>query len=111
MENSNPGTRFEVLVDDNFHYHDESERFKHGEFETYQEAVNACKEIVDAELLGLYKKGTSAAELYASYTSFGEDPFIRPAPKEDRFSAWEYARKRCEEFTGASQCNGSSGDS
>ena len=54
--------------------------------------------IVDGELLHVYKKGVSAAELYNSYTSFGEDPFIRPSPRSRRFSAWEYARQRCEEI-------------
>jgi len=89
---------FEVFVDDNFHYQDESERYKHGEYQTWEEAVATCKQIVDAELLPLYKPGKSAAELYYSYTSFGEDPFIRPAPHGERFSAWEYARQRCDEI-------------
>ena len=98
METVNTNTRFEVLVDDNFHYQDESERYKQGEYETYEEAVKVCKEIVDSELLHAYGEGTSAADLYDSYTSFGEDPFIRPSPEGQRFSAWEYARQRCEEI-------------
>ena len=89
---------FEVFVDDNFHYQDESERYRFGEYETYEKAAEICRGIVDRQLLHLYKQGDSAAELYFSYTSFGEDPFIRPAPKEDRFSAWDYARQRCEEI-------------
>ena len=91
-------TRFEVFVDDNFHYQDESERYKYGDYETYEKAVEVCKEIVDEELLHLYKSGKNAAELYCSYTSFGEDPFIRPSPPKERFSAWNYARQRCEEL-------------
>ena len=98
MESTNTGTCFEVFVDDNFHYQDESERYKQGEYETYGDAIKVCREIVDGELLHLYEKGTSAADLYFSYTSFGEDPFIRPAPDGQRFSAWEYARQRCEEI-------------
>jgi hypothetical protein len=98
MENSKTKFRFEVYVDDNFHYQDESERYKQGEYDTYEEAVKVCREIVDGELLHLYEKGASAADLYSSYTSFGEDPFVRPSPKGQRFSAWEYANLRCEEM-------------
>ena len=94
-EKSKAQVRYEVFVDDNFHYQDESERYKHGEYDTYEEAVEACK-----KLLHLHEKGQTASELYHSYTSFGEDPFIRPAPRDERFSAWEYARQRCEQITG-----------
>ncbi len=97
-ETSESKSHFEVLVDDNFHYQDESERYKHGEYDTYEAAVEACKQIVDGDLLHLYKQGESAAELYYSYTSFGEDPFIRPSPSGEMFSAWNYARQRSKEI-------------
>ena len=45
-----------------------------------------------------YTEPNIAADLYYSYTSFGEDPFIRPSPRGERFSAWEYARQRCDEI-------------
>ena len=96
MNSSNSKIWFEVFVDDNFHYQDESDRYKQGDYDTHEEAVKVCKEIVDGELLHLYEKGASATDLYFSYTSFGEDPFIRPSPGGQRFSAWEYARQRCE---------------
>ena len=104
-EKSASKTLFEVFVDDNFHYQDESERYKHGEYDTWEAAVAACKRLVDGELLHLYAPGDSALELYSSYTSFGEDPFIRPCPRGERFSAWEYARRRCDEIcaTGAGE--------
>ena len=98
MDSSNNKIRFEVFVDDNFHYQDESERYKQGEYDTYEEAVKACKEIVGGELSHLNLNRLSAAELYSAFTSFGEDPFIRPTPEGERFSAWEYARQRCEEI-------------
>lgn len=96
MARHNEKPCFEVLVDDNFHYQDESERYKYGEYDTYEEAVEECKDIVDRELLHLYEKGKNPAELYRSYTSFGEDPFIRPNSRGRRFSAWEYAKLRCD---------------
>jgi hypothetical protein len=38
---------YRVMVDDNFHYMDEDERFEHGSFPTAEEAIAACKRIVD----------------------------------------------------------------
>jgi len=90
---------WKVYVDDNFHYMDESERYKLGEFSSYAEAVLACKAIVDACLGNTNSK--TADELYQSYVSFGDDPWVKgPSPDLDgqRFSAWEYARARCNEL-------------
>jgi hypothetical protein len=36
-----------VLIDDNFHYQDESERIAYDQFETTDEAVAACRAIVE----------------------------------------------------------------
>ena len=38
---------YTVRVDDNYHCMDESQRYTHGEFETYDEALTACRGIVD----------------------------------------------------------------
>ena len=38
---------YTVFVDDNFHYMDESERYKLGEFADCASAMAACKQIVD----------------------------------------------------------------
>lgn len=90
-------TTYAVYVDDNFHYQDESERYHLGDFPTLGAAVAACRKIVDDYLASAFKPGMSAAELYNSYTSFGEDPFIRTkAPGSLHFSAWTYAKERCE---------------
>ncbi len=69
-------TRYKVLVDDNFHFMDEEERYEHGIFSTAEEAISACRRIVDEELEHLKKPGTTAQKLYELYTAFGEDPFI-----------------------------------
>jgi hypothetical protein len=86
---------FTVIIADNFHYMDESEHHKHGEYETYEAAVTACKAIVDRVIADSYKKGMSADDLYQSYMMFGDDPFIVPTPKGAHFSAWEYAKQNC----------------
>ena len=91
---------YTVLVDENSHSQDEAERYEHGTFATYDEAVAACQRIVDEFLARQYRPGMTVEELYSLYTMFGEDPFIRsdgPAPdaRASIFSAWEYARLRC----------------
>lgn len=51
---------YQVFVDDNFHYMDEGERYKLGDFATFEEALNACKAIVDEFLKANYKEGAKA---------------------------------------------------
>ncbi len=88
---------FTVMVDDNFHYMEEDERRTFGSFDTLEEAVAACRGLVDRWLAENHKPGMSAAELYSLYTSFGEDPFILGgAEAEQKFSAWDYAKQRAE---------------
>ena len=92
---------YQVLVDDNFHYQDESKRVKHGVFATPEEAVAACQSIVDGYLTDAFRPGMTADALFESYTSFGEDPFVVPVSPRDapvKFSAWNYARQRCSEI-------------
>ena len=89
---------YKVLVDDNFHYMDESERYTLGDFTSYEEAEAACRRIVDEFLLGAYEPGMEAQALCALYTMFGDDPFISTADRARTFSAWDYARTRCEEI-------------
>ena len=90
--------KYKVLVDDNFHYMDESERHSYGEYETCEEAVSAAKKIVDDFLTSNYKFGMTADDLYDHYQSFGGDPFIIPSDNNCRFSAWNYAKQRCREI-------------
>ncbi|MBU6455844.1 MAG: hypothetical protein KGS72_29000 [Cyanobacteria bacterium REEB67] len=90
---------FTVFVDDNFHYMDEDERSVAGEFRSYEDAVNACKEIVERSLQHALsqKPPMTADQLYSHYTDFGNDPFVSPMPPdEQRFSAWSYAKDRCQ---------------
>jgi hypothetical protein len=89
--------RYTVFIDDNFHYMDESERYKHGEFDDCESAVAACKRIVD-EFLNTCDPSKGAEELYKQYTSFGEDPWISSDDSDCKFSAWNYAKERCREL-------------
>jgi hypothetical protein len=88
-----------VLVDDNFHYMDESARSTLGEFADAGAAIDRCRQIVDEYLQTAHRPGMSAKALFESYVTFGEDPFIlcRDAT-EVRFSAWDYALSRCSQM-------------
>lgn len=94
------GYKYSVYVDDNYHYMDESERYKKGDYATLDEAIAACKQIVDGFLKDEVEPDGTAAERYAQYTGFGPDPFIvtdDPDAGHPPFSAWSYAKERCEE--------------
>jgi hypothetical protein len=88
---------FQVFVDDNFHYMDATERYRQGAFPTCEAAIEVCRRIVDDYLLSAHKPGMTAEELWDSYVTFGEDPFIIvPEGETCPFSAWDYARSQCE---------------
>jgi hypothetical protein len=94
---------YRVMVDDNFHYMDEDERWELGTFATADEALAACRKLVDDWLAHNYKPGMAAVELYEQYTSFGDDPFIvttHGADKAINFSAWDYALERTQAMCG-----------
>ena len=92
---------FTVIVADNFHYMDESESYRLGDFGTLEEARDASRRIVDEYLASAYAPGMTAAALYHSYVNFGEDPYIlSPGVGGVIFSAWAYARERCEAICG-----------
>jgi len=89
---------FVVRVANNFHYMDEEETYTHSEHPTWAEAVAAARRLVDISLAEHFQPGMSAATLYGWYTSFGDDPYIVSPPAGERFSAWEYAKQRCDEL-------------
>jgi hypothetical protein len=91
---------YRVMVDDNFDYMDEEDRWELGSFATAQEAIAACRALVEKDLADYFKPGMTAAELYELYVDFGDDPFIVGTPGEPwiKFSAWDYAKKRAEEI-------------
>ena len=92
---------YKVMVDDNFHYMAEDERWEYGTFATAEEALDACRRLVDEALLEEYRDGATAEQLFVRYTSFGDDPFIvalDDAEKVD-FSASAYAEQRAMELT------------
>lgn len=84
--------KYIVMVDDNFHFMDSSERYKASEHSTYHEAVAKCEAIVDEYLKSAIEPDMTAEELFSSYAMFGEDPFI-VGEADQEFSAWNYAKE------------------
>ena len=94
---------YKVIGADNAHYMDAGEDADQGVYQTYEEAVAVCRDIVERSLAWHYQPGMSGDELYDYYTSFGDDPFIvavGDAPLGERFSAWTYAKERCRAICG-----------
>lgn len=87
---------FAVRVADNFHYMDDDETYTHSEHATWREAVKVAQGIVDRSIAEHSKPGITADELYGLYVSFGDDPYIVPEPEGSHFSAWDYAKQRCQ---------------
>jgi hypothetical protein len=91
----------QVLVYDNNHYGDESERTDYGVFASADEAIAKSKKIIDDDLKGMWTPGRSAAELYQLYICWGPDPVVVPLDPNNpelAFSAWLYAKERCQEI-------------
>ena len=88
-------SKYTVYVDDNFHAQYESGRYQLGEFDTFEEAVSACKKIMDKFFEGYEPAQHSFDKLWSQYTTFGEDPFIISDDKKLSFSAWDYAKELC----------------
>ncbi len=91
---------YQIFVADNHRYRDETANYKLGDFDSFEEAVDVCKKIVDDFLQRSYKEGATAAELHQNYINFGEDPFIVGASAPFKFSAWDYAKQKCSQICG-----------
>ena len=90
--------RYTVRVSDNFHYMDEEEVYDLAEFDSCEEAMAACRKVVDDFLLSTYEPGMNAERLWWLFTSFGDDAYIIGPDTRCRFSGWTYAKQRCEEI-------------
>jgi hypothetical protein len=95
---------YRVMTDDNFHYQEADQRAHSGTFAAAEEALDACRRLVDESLLHEYEQGGVTADaLYDRYMDFGDDPFVvaLDGAPEVKFSA--YARQRAGELTAAGQ--------
>ncbi len=90
---------YTLMIADNYHYMDPDEIAKGETFETLEGAIEAAKAIVEEFLERGFEPGMTAEALFRGYTMYGEDPYIlSPGTGKVPFSAWDYAKKRCEEL-------------
>lgn len=100
---------YEVFIDDNFGYQDESERISAGIFATYEAALEVARKLVRESVQANFSAGLSAADLIERYRDFGADPFIVPTPVgTPMFSAWTYAEEVAREIAGPETLRGAS---
>ena len=93
--------KYQIYIDDNFHYMNEDERVKGPLLRSKEAAIAEVKQIVDESLLwerNQCENPNDPKELYERYIAFGDDPFILSEDKSFRFSAWEYAKLRSAEL-------------
>ena len=93
---------YAVFIDDNYHHGDASARSRGREYGTLDGAIQRCKRIVDDWLEEALRQGVKPQDLYDSYRMFGDDPWIGSADVSGvPFSAWQYAKGRCDEIVAA----------
>lgn len=90
------------MVDDNFHFMDEDERWTAGNYGSLRGALDKCLQMVGQDLRKDYRADTTATDLYESYTMMGDDPFIT-GPMKTVFSAWNYAKELAEFLAGKAE--------
>lgn len=98
-----PGSDDQLIVraHDNFHLSGEAEKYEVGRFATCEEALEACRKLVDEFLDGAFEEGMSADQLRGEYEAFGPDPYIEPRDSACVFEARRYAAQRAEAITGS----------
>ncbi len=92
-------SKYTVFVDENSRSQDKNERYKLADFDTREEAIAACKKIVDEFFKGYEPGKHSFDKLWNEYMMFGEDPFMISKDKNLAFSAWDYAKELCRQLS------------
>ena len=89
---------YTVFVAENSAYMEERMPGGIGDYATWDEAVAAARRVVERSLRELFAPPMDAEHLFRLYTTFGDDAYIVPAGETRAFSAWDYARQRCQEI-------------
>lgn len=84
--------KFYVYVDDNAHYMDDQFSRLHAVYDTYEEAIRACRFIVEESVRELFNYDNTAEENFTQYQLYGESPWFDPQGEGESFSAQVYAR-------------------
>jgi hypothetical protein len=99
MSEKKMNEKFKVIVDDNYHHADESDRYTVGSYASLEEALDKCKEITVKSLKHFYEKGITPEKLSAQWAMFGEDPYIFTGKGSVPFSARKFVSSElCKEI-------------
>jgi (p)ppGpp synthase/HD superfamily hydrolase len=91
--------KYEVFVDDNYHYMSEDDRYLAGRYKNLDKAIKKCKKITTDSLESFWEPGITAEKLRSQWVMFGDDPFIVGAEGSIPFSAREFITTTiCEEI-------------
>lgn len=90
-----------VWAYENFHLSGEAEKYEVGRFASCEEALEACRRMVDEFLDGAFEEGMTADELRGEYEAFGPDPYIGPRERGCVFEARRYAGQRADAIAGS----------
>ena len=101
-------SKFQVIVEDNYHYMEDDDRRVVGTFDTYEKALAAARKIVTNSVKHCAEDKRDAGEIHACYVMFGEDAWILPTPEGvESFSGRTFAQSVAEGLAdGAGQPRG-----
>lgn len=88
---------YDVFYDENGSYMDPDARSGPRTYATAEEALAACRAMVEADLDEVMEPGAGPGGTLTRWKFWGRDPFIVATDGSERvtFSAWSYAAERC----------------
>jgi hypothetical protein len=90
-------SRYTVMTDPNDPTYDDNPPSEVGIYPTADEAILACKTVIDEFLEVYVEECTTAAELYDMYVKFGADPYIvsvDPNDEQVNFNVEKYLKEQ-----------------
>lgn len=82
---------FQVYLDDHYRFLDEADSAPGPSFQRFADAVEWCRARVEESLRECWLPGLTAEELLGRYKRLGDDPWLMPGPRDEHWSASDYA--------------------
>lgn len=89
----NSTKKFHIYVQDNGRYMDESCRRLYGIYDTYEDAYNACRFLVEDSVNEFFDYDRTEEEIVELYMQFGIEPCFDPQDDGEQFRAFDYAKQ------------------
>lgn len=84
--------KYYVYIDDNAHYMMDNTCTNHGVYDSYKDALNACKFLVEDSVQELFDYDYTEEKNLTLYLIYGITPWFDPQGEGKAFNAREYAR-------------------